>query len=163
MQGRPLPVTAAAVLLALISLAGLPGPLLPGSEVVPAVVLYSGIVLGVAGLIAAVGLWLLKRWSFWLTIVVSALNLLSAAPGIAFAPAQRSLLRWESWFPPSSSCWSCARSRGGLWWRPEPLGLERQHHLRLADEGRLGAADPKGGGSGSPHPHGWRAPGGIGS
>jgi len=86
MQGRPLPVTAAAVLLALISLAGLPGPLLPGSEVVPAVVLYSGIVLGVAGLIAAVGLWLLKRWSFWLTIVVSALNLLSAAPGIAFAP-----------------------------------------------------------------------------
>ncbi len=79
-------LTVAAVLMALISLAALPGPLLPGSEAVPAVVLYSGIVLGVAGLIACVGLWLLKRWSFWLTIGVSALNLLSAAPGIAFAP-----------------------------------------------------------------------------
>jgi len=40
----------------------------------------------VIGLIASVGLWLLKRWSFWLTIVVAALNLLSSAPGIAVAP-----------------------------------------------------------------------------
>lgn len=86
MQARPLPVTVAAVLLALISLAGLPGPLLPGSEAVPAVVVYSGIVLGVVGLVASVGLWMLKGWGFWLTILVSALNLLSAAPGLAFAP-----------------------------------------------------------------------------
>jgi len=86
MKARPLPVTVAAVLLALTSLAGLPGPLLPGSEAVPAVVVYGGIVLGVIGLIATVGLWLLKRWSLWLTIVVSALNLLSAAPGVAFGP-----------------------------------------------------------------------------
>jgi hypothetical protein len=56
-------LTVASVLLALVSLAGLPGPLLPGSEAVPAVVLYSGIVLGVAGLVACVGLWTLKRWS----------------------------------------------------------------------------------------------------
>ena len=86
MKARPVSLTVASVLLALVSLAGLPGPLLPGSEAVPAVVLYSGIVLGVAGLIACVGLWSLKRWSLWLTIVVSALNLLSAAPGILFAP-----------------------------------------------------------------------------
>ena len=86
MKARPSSVTVAAVLMALTSLAGLPGPLLPWSEGIPAFVLYGGIVLGVIGLIATVGLWLLKRWSFWLTIVVAALNLLLAAPGIAFAP-----------------------------------------------------------------------------
>ncbi len=86
MSTRPLPVTVAAILMALISLAGLPGPLLPGSEDVPAVVVYGGMVLGVAGLVATVGLWMLKKWGFWLTIVVSVLNILSAAPGIAFAP-----------------------------------------------------------------------------
>jgi hypothetical protein len=29
---------------------------------------------------------MLKRWALWLTIVVSVLNILSAAPGLAFAP-----------------------------------------------------------------------------
>jgi hypothetical protein len=86
MGTRPLPVTVAAILMALISLVGLPGPLLPGSEEVPAVVIYGGIVLGVVGLVATVGLWMLKKWGFWLTVVVSVLNLLSAAPGVAFAP-----------------------------------------------------------------------------
>ena len=86
MRSRPLPVTVAAFLMALISLLGLPGPLLPGSEGVPEVVLYSGIVLGIVGLVAAVGLWMLKKRSLWLTIVVSVLNILSAAPGVAFAP-----------------------------------------------------------------------------
>jgi uncharacterized membrane protein (DUF2068 family) len=55
-------------------------------EGVPAVAIYLGVVLGVAGLIAAAGLWMLKRWALWLTIVVSVLNILSAAPGLAFAP-----------------------------------------------------------------------------
>ncbi len=64
MSTRPLPVTVAAILMALISLAGLPGPLLPGSEDVPAVVIYGGMVLGVAGLVATVGLWMLKKWGF---------------------------------------------------------------------------------------------------
>jgi hypothetical protein len=86
MRSRPVPVTVAAILLALCSLLSLPGPLLPGSEGVPEVVLYSGIVLGIVGLVAAVGLWMLKKWSLWLTIVVSVLNILSAAPGLAFAP-----------------------------------------------------------------------------
>ena len=86
MRSRPVPVTVAAILLALCSVLSLPGPLLPGSEGVPEVVLYSGIVLGIVGLIAAVGLWMLKKWSLWLTIVVSVLNILSAAPGVAFAP-----------------------------------------------------------------------------
>src|SRR5215210_974862 len=87
MHSRPMPIIVAAVLMVLISLLGLPGPLLPGSEEVPAVVLYGGIVLGIVGLVAAVGLWMLRRWGIWLTIVVSVLNLLSAAPGVAFAPS----------------------------------------------------------------------------
>jgi hypothetical protein len=86
MRSRPLPVTAAAILLALISLLNFPAALLPGSEEVPAVVVYGGFVLGVAGLVAAAGLWMLKQWSIWLTIVVCVLGILSAAPGIAFAP-----------------------------------------------------------------------------
>jgi hypothetical protein len=43
-------------------------------------------VLSIVGLVAAVGLWMPKKWSLWLTIVVSVLNILSAAPGLAFAP-----------------------------------------------------------------------------
>jgi hypothetical protein len=84
-RARPLPVTVAAILVALLSLANLLSPVMP-SEGVPAFVIYSGVVLGVAGLVAAAGLWMLKRWSLWLTIAVCVLNILSAAPGIAFAP-----------------------------------------------------------------------------
>jgi hypothetical protein len=85
MSARPLPVTVAAILLGLFSLANLLTPVLP-MEGVPAFVIYLGVVLGVAGLVAAAGLWMLKRWALWLTIVVSVLNILSAAPGLAFAP-----------------------------------------------------------------------------
>ena len=85
MSARPLPVIDAIVLLAVLSLANLLSPLMP-SEGVPAFVIYLGVVLGVLGLLGALGLWMLKRWALWLTIVVSVLNILSAAPGLAFAP-----------------------------------------------------------------------------
>ena len=85
MRARPLPITIAAVLMALFGLVNLFSPLFP-SEGIPAFVVYLGVVLGVVGLIAAAGLWMLKRWALWLTIVVAVLNILSAAPGIAFAP-----------------------------------------------------------------------------
>jgi hypothetical protein len=50
------------------------------------VLINGGAVLGILGLIATVGLWLLKRrWSVWSTIVVSVLNIVSSAPGIGFA------------------------------------------------------------------------------
>jgi hypothetical protein len=78
-------VTVAAILLALLSLANLLSTFMP-MEGVPAFVVYLGIVLGVVGLVAAGGLWMLKRWALWLTIVVSVLNILSSAPGLAFAP-----------------------------------------------------------------------------
>lgn len=87
MTQRPTAVTVAAVLLALFSLLNLLSTLIPEfSNGVPAVVVYGSAVLGLVGLIAAYGLWALKKWSIWLTIILSALNVLSAAPGIAFAP-----------------------------------------------------------------------------
>ena len=83
MRSRPTSVTVAAVLLALSSLLNLvPLPV----EGVPAVVVYGALVLGVVGLVAAAGLWVLKRWGVWLAVAVSALNLVSAAPGIFAAP-----------------------------------------------------------------------------
>ncbi len=84
MRARPLPVTVAAVLLALFSLLNVIFPLL-STEGVPAFVVYLGVVLGVVGLIAAAGLWMLRRWAVWPTIIVSVLNLL-AAPGLTAAP-----------------------------------------------------------------------------
>jgi uncharacterized membrane protein (DUF2068 family) len=66
-----------------------PGPwwyLFPGAEEAPVFVIYSGIVLGIVGLVAAVGLWMMKRWGFWLTVIVCVLNILLGAPGIVMAP-----------------------------------------------------------------------------
>ncbi len=57
-------------------------PLLAGAEQPPAFVVYSGIVLGIVGLVAAVGLWMLKKWGFWLTIVISVLNILFNVLGL---------------------------------------------------------------------------------
>ena len=83
MRTRPQTVTIAAILLALLSLANFLAPLmLPAGA---GSVVYVIIVLGVLGLVAAGGLWMLKRWALWLTIVVSVLNILAAAPGLVFA------------------------------------------------------------------------------
>ena len=86
MSTRPQGLSVAVVLLALLSLVNIISPLLP-SEGLPAFVIYSGVVLGVLGLIGAAGLWMLKRWGMWITLVVSVLNILSAAPGLVFAPS----------------------------------------------------------------------------
>jgi len=59
---------------------------IPADEDIPTEVIVIAVVLGVIGIIAAVGLWILRRWGRILTIVVAVLNLLSALPGIAFAP-----------------------------------------------------------------------------
>jgi hypothetical protein len=89
MSTRPLPVAVAAILLVLLSLSNFPWLyrfLFPGVEEPPAGVIYSGIVLGIVGLVVAVGLWMMQQWSFWATIVVSALSLLLGAPGVVLAP-----------------------------------------------------------------------------
>src|SRR5215217_4812549 len=77
MPSRPLAVSVAAILLVLLSLFDFPWPwmlLFPGVEEPPAFVIYSGYVLGIVGLVVAVGLWMLKRWGYWATIVVCVLN-----------------------------------------------------------------------------------------
>ena len=85
MRSRPRPVTAAAILMALFSLMNFPGPwwyLVPGAvEATPMFVIYAGIVLGIVGIVTAVGLWMLKKWGWWLTIVVSVVNILFNVSG----------------------------------------------------------------------------------
>jgi uncharacterized membrane protein (DUF2068 family) len=56
------------------------------AEEAPAFIIYSGIVLGIVGLVVAVGLWMMKTWSFWATLIVSVLNLLLGVPGVVMAP-----------------------------------------------------------------------------
>jgi uncharacterized membrane protein (DUF2068 family) len=89
MSARPLPVTVAAVLLVLASLLNSPWPwfaLLPGSEEAPAAVVYAGIVLGVLGIVAGVGLWFTKPWSYWATIIISVINILLNGLGLFMVP-----------------------------------------------------------------------------
>jgi uncharacterized membrane protein (DUF2068 family) len=84
MNSRPQTVTAAAILLALFSLMNFPGPwwyVVPGAmEETPMFIIYSGIVLGIVGIVAVVGLWRLSTWGFWLTIVVCVINILLSVP-----------------------------------------------------------------------------------
>jgi hypothetical protein len=93
MSARPKPLTVAVALLVLLSLVNVVSPLLP-SEGIPASVIYLGVVVGVLGLIGAAGLWMLRRWGLWITVVVAVVNILSAAPGLVFAP-RCSSWRWS--------------------------------------------------------------------
>src|SRR5215208_6249295 len=89
MRSRPQSVTLAAMLLVLVSLFNFPWPsllLFPWAQPPPAIVIYTGFVLGVVGLVVAVGLWMMKAWSFGATIVVCVLNLLAGAPGVFLGP-----------------------------------------------------------------------------
>ena len=89
MRPRPQHVTIAAILLVLLSLFDFPWPyelLFPGAEEPPAFILYSGYVVGVVGLVVAAGLWMLQKWSYWVTIGVCVLNFLLGAPGLVMAP-----------------------------------------------------------------------------
>jgi hypothetical protein len=87
MHTRPQTVTAAAILMALFSVMNFPGPwwyIFPEAmEQTPTFIIYSGIVLGLLGIVAAVGLWMLKTWGLWLTLVVCVLNILLALPAPA--------------------------------------------------------------------------------
>ena len=89
MRSRPSTVSVAAILLVLLSLFDFPWLyrlLFPGAVEPPAIVIYSGFVLGIVGLLVAIGLWMMQKWSYWATIVVCVLNFLSGAPGVVFAP-----------------------------------------------------------------------------
>jgi hypothetical protein len=89
MRSRPSTVTVAAILLVLLSLFDFPWLyrlLFPGAVEPPAFVIYSGYVVGIAGIVVAIGLWMMQKWSLWATIVVCVLNFLSGAPGVLMAP-----------------------------------------------------------------------------
>jgi uncharacterized RDD family membrane protein YckC len=91
MYSRPQTVTLAAILLTLFSvLFDLSFPLwanaIPRGESVPAVVMYITVIVGVAGLAGAAGLWMMKKWGIWLSIVVCVLNILDAGGGVVGAP-----------------------------------------------------------------------------
>ena len=92
MRSRPQTVTVAAVLLALSSvLFHLAFPLwanaVPrGGESVPAIVAFLAVAVGVAGLVGAAGLWMLRKWGIWLAIGVCLLSVLDTASGVAGAP-----------------------------------------------------------------------------
>src|SRR5215212_6380628 len=90
MRSRPPTVTLAAILLVLLSLFSdfpwLYRLLSPGAVEPPGFVIYSGYVLGIAGIVVAIGLWMMQKWSYWATIVVCVLNFLSGAPGVLMAP-----------------------------------------------------------------------------
>jgi hypothetical protein len=65
MSPRPLPVSVAAVLQVILNVLNFPGPwwyAFPGAQEAPAFVVYSGIVVGLVGIVASVGLWVLKPW-----------------------------------------------------------------------------------------------------
>jgi uncharacterized membrane protein (DUF2068 family) len=84
---RPMPVTIAVILSVLNVIGNFAGFALPtGGADVPVIVVVSSIVLGVAGIPAAIGLWMLRRWGYILTLVVTALNVLASIPGIPAGP-----------------------------------------------------------------------------
>jgi uncharacterized membrane protein (DUF2068 family) len=45
-----------------------------------------GVVLGIVGIVAAVGLWMMKNWSYWATIIVCVLNILLNVSGLVMVP-----------------------------------------------------------------------------
>jgi hypothetical protein len=89
MRSRPQSATISAILLVLLSLFNFPWPwllLFPWAQPPPAFVNYTGLVLGVVGLVVAAALWMTKAWSYRATIIVCVLNLLSGAPGVVLGP-----------------------------------------------------------------------------
>ncbi|GAC1375415.1 MAG: hypothetical protein NVSMB44_43950 [Ktedonobacteraceae bacterium] len=83
---RPVTVTSAIVLLTLLSVFSALAGVMPAAIKPPPFQIYSGLVLGIGGLIAVFGLWSLKRWGWQLTILISVVSSLLAAPGLVLAP-----------------------------------------------------------------------------
>lgn len=84
---RPAAVAIATVLMVVLSVANFVVPLIPGAnDDVPTAAIVVGIILGLVGLPAAYGLWRCRKWAMIATIVIAALNFLSAVPGVAFGP-----------------------------------------------------------------------------
>lgn len=59
----------------------------PGADEIPAFAIVIGIVAGVLSLIGAWGMWNLRRWGMILTFVLTAINTLTAIPGLFNPPS----------------------------------------------------------------------------
>ena len=53
---------------------------------IPQFVIVLAALTGIAGLIAAYGAWKGQKWGIWLALIISAINMVSALPGVLFAP-----------------------------------------------------------------------------
>jgi hypothetical protein len=85
---RSTAVLIALALLVLLGLGHLTVPFLPDADKIPAIVRYGDVALGVASLLAGYGLWKLFPWGKVATVIIAALNIVSAAPGAFFGPNQ---------------------------------------------------------------------------
>lgn len=83
---RPTTINVAMFLLVLAALLGFVPLPIPGMEDVPKEAVYIGWAAGILGLLAAYGLFKLKKWGLWLGVAIAALDGLAAAPGIFFGP-----------------------------------------------------------------------------
>ncbi len=85
---RPTALVIGIVLLVLLSLSNIATIAAPaGEDGIPLVVIWGSVVLGIAGLVAAVGLWQRRRWGMPAALVVLVLGLLSSLPGLIDAPS----------------------------------------------------------------------------
>jgi hypothetical protein len=84
---RPTTVTAAVVLTVFVQLASVPFFFAPGADDIPAFAIVIGTVAGVLSLVGAWGMWNLHRWGMILTFVLTALNTLTAVPGLFEPPS----------------------------------------------------------------------------
>lgn len=55
---------------------------------IPREVMVLGGLLAAVGLVSAYGAWRFQKWGIWLTIIVRAVDGLSALPGLLFAPSE---------------------------------------------------------------------------
>lgn len=79
-RGRPLGVTIIAILVAIGGVLEIIGGLLILS-IIPALAIVV-LILGVLSLVLAWGLWTLKPWAFWATVILEVINLIQGIIGL---------------------------------------------------------------------------------
>ena len=85
-SGSRTAISIALIVLVLLGVGHIFVPWAPDADKIPLVVVYGDVVLGVASLVAAAGLMKRAQWGSILTLIIAALNILSAAPGVVAAP-----------------------------------------------------------------------------
>lgn len=83
---RPPAVTIASILMLIVAVSNIAFVGFPSDDI-PTAVLIIGLILGIAGLPATLGLWRCRRWAMIATVVISAINFLASAPGIVAGPS----------------------------------------------------------------------------